>query len=130
MAIHPRANSFFPDSPLTSRPIHQNFIMHFIQNSWFTHNWIFLLIFLMGVLSVVAYINNKRRLFTFASISLSSLMAFTFWFMLLPDIHQSIESSRQLLPSLNVGRSSEEQLSAFSKMIRFLADIIKDRLFD
>lgn len=104
--------------------------MHFIQNSWFTHNWIFLLLFLIGTFTIVAYINDRKKLLRYSSASFLLLLAFVVCFMLLPQINHSLEINHDLLPSLKVGKSSEEKISTFSKIIDFIIGIFKNKLGD
>ena len=104
--------------------------MHFIQNSWFTHNWIFLLLFLIGSLSVVAYINHKRRLLRYTSGSFIILFVFYVCFLILPQINHSLAFNDDMLPSLKVGKSDEEKISVFSKIIDFVIGILKNKLGD
>jgi hypothetical protein len=37
--------------------------MHFIQNSWFLHHWTFIVLLFSLGFSLIAYINQKRKLF-------------------------------------------------------------------
>ena len=104
--------------------------MHFIQNSWFTHNWILMLLFLIGSLAVVAYINDRKKLLKYSSASFLLLLLFVICFMLLPDISHSLSVQNDLLSSLKVGKSSEERISTFSKIIDFIVSILKDKQGD
>lgn len=104
--------------------------MHFIQNSWFATNWIFLLLFLIGTLAVIAYINNKTKLFKYSVSCFSLLFLFILCFFLLPEINNSLSLHKDILPQLGVGDSSEENISAFAKIIEFISQIVKDKLFD
>lgn len=36
--------------------------MHYIQNSWFTHNWIWVFTFIILFVAIAAYINNRKGL--------------------------------------------------------------------
>ena len=102
--------------------------MHFIQNSWFAHNWIVLFLFICSVVSIVAYMNNRRKLFRLASYTLMLLFAFTATFLLFPAIHQSLSMNQDLLSSIEVGKSTEEKISTFSKIIDFIARILKNKI--
>lgn len=104
--------------------------MHFIQNSWFTHNWIFLLLFMCGVVAVVAYINNRRKLYQFAVTGFVTTLLGVVCFLMLPSIQHSLSINNEMLPDLNVGESSEEKISTLSKVIDFLLSIVKHKLGD
>jgi len=104
--------------------------MHFIQNSWFTHNWILMVLFLLGSLAVVAYINDRKKLLRYSSASFMMLFVFVICFMLLPNISHSLSVQHDLLSSLKVGKSSEERISSFSKIIDFIVRILKDKQGD
>ncbi len=101
--------------------------MHFIQNSWFTHNWIFLLLFLVGSLAVIAYINDKRKLLRYTSVSFIVLFVFYMCFLVLPQINHSLALNDDLLSTLKVGKSAEEKISIFSKVIDFVIGILKNK---
>lgn len=104
--------------------------MHVIQNSWFTHNWILLLLFACGVVSVVGYINNRKKLYKIAVTSFFTTLLAVVCFLLLPSIQHSLSLNKEMLPDLNVGESSEEKISTFSRVIDFLLGIIKHKLGD
>jgi len=97
--------------------------MHFIQSSWFTHHWIFLLLFL----SIVAYINDKRKLLRYSTVSFLLLFAFYMYFLVLPQINHSLALNDNLLSTLKVGKSTEEKISIFSKVINFAIGILKNK---
>lgn len=101
--------------------------MHFIQSSWFTHHWIFLLLFLVGSLSIVAYINDKRKLLRYTTASFMLLFAFYMYFLVLPQINHSLALNDNLLSTLKVGKSTEEKISIFSKVINFVIGILKNK---
>jgi membrane-bound ClpP family serine protease len=104
--------------------------MHFIQNSWFTHNWIFLLLFLIGSVAVIAYINNRKVLYQYTSGFFLLLLGLIFYFVLLPEMNESLSLGDNLISSISIGKSAAEKISTFSKFINFLLDIIKDKLGD
>lgn len=101
--------------------------MYFIQSSWFTHHWIFLLLFLVGSLSIVAYINDKRKLLRYATVSFILLVAFYMYFLVLPQINHSLALNDNLLSTFNVDKSTEEKISIFSKVINFAIGILKNK---
>jgi len=122
----PRFLSFFESLslPLLTKRI----ILHFIQNNWFTNNWIFLLLFLLGAVVLIAYIKNRKRLFQISSVGILLLSLVGFCFILLPQIKHSMAAQSSILTELGIGKSSEENLSAFSRFIDFIVTICKDKL--
>jgi hypothetical protein len=103
--------------------------MHFIQNSWFTHNWIFLLLFLTASISVVAYTNNRVKLFRYSLYSFSGILFAAVYFFLLPGI-EAVTMKHTIIPELGVGSSHEERISIFSRIIDFLLSILKHKIDD
>jgi asparagine N-glycosylation enzyme membrane subunit Stt3 len=101
--------------------------MYFIQSSWFIQHWIFLLLFLVGSLSIIAYINDKRKLLRYATVSFILLVAFYMYFLVLPQINHSLALNDNLLSTFNVDKSTEEKISIFSKVINFAIGILKNK---
>jgi hypothetical protein len=83
-----------------------------------------------GSLSVVAYINDKKKLLKYSSASFLFLLVFIMAYFLLPQINHSLSLNNNLMPGIEMGKSSEERISTFSKIINFIAGILKDRLGD
>lgn len=90
----------------------------------------FLLLFISGTLAVVAYINNRKTLYKFATTGFLTMLLAVVCFLMLPSIQHSLSLNKEMLPDLGVGESSEEKISTFSKVIDFLLSIVKHKLGD
>ena len=51
--------------------------MHYIQNDWFTTNWLWVLLFLIGSIVLISYINNRNDLLKKALVSFIIVFIFT-----------------------------------------------------
>ncbi|HNB81192.1 MAG TPA: hypothetical protein PLP34_04895 [Chitinophagaceae bacterium] len=104
--------------------------MHFIQNSWFVHHWVFLLLPLIGSVVVIAYMKDRKNLLRMAGSLFLLVLVAGIVFIAIPELTGALYPNKTLLPDLEVNKSSDEHLSGFSRILDFIARILKDRLND
>lgn len=102
--------------------------MHFIQNTWFASNVMFVLFFCLACLSAVAYMNNRIRIYkkamyaTLASFLLAMLM-------FVSSEHTSNALPVAAVPSASAAASQvESNPSVLSRVADFVIGIVKQKV--
>lgn len=102
--------------------------MHFIQNTWFASNVMFVLFFCLACLSAVAYMNNRIRIFK------KAMYATLASFLLAMALFISSEHSGSHLPVASVPSASatasqvESNPSVLSRVADFVIGIMKQKV--
>lgn len=103
--------------------------MHFIQNIWLATHGLWVLVFFLGFLALVAYMNNKMKLLrrVTAAIAVTCMLSFSLSFF--------TETSSQEVKSglMSQIQNQEDQISSgsvFSKVYDMVFTILKDKITD
>jgi cell division protein FtsW (lipid II flippase) len=110
-------------------PFNKNIDMHYLQNSWFVTNWLWVLCVLAIAVAVIAYINNRKILLKRSMVticlmfilSVSGTLAFT---------GNYSNNSRVILPVENDGTqlSEQESTSMVQSVFSYIFNIAKERV--
>ncbi|QLH44875.1 MAG: hypothetical protein HWD58_04225 [Bacteroidota bacterium] len=102
--------------------------MHFIQNTWFASNVMFVLFFCLACLSAVAYMNNRIRIYKkamYATLA-SFLLAMA---MFVSSEHATTGFPVASVPSASAATSQvESNPSVLSRVADFVLDIVKQKV--
>jgi hypothetical protein len=103
--------------------------MHYIQNSWFTYNWIWIVFLMLGAATLIAYIKNRqgmmrKSLFLFAGLLLISLSIS----LLAPDYSLFSFAKPDLAELSHSDQNMDGNNTIFSKILELIARILKEKL--
>ena len=103
--------------------------MHYIQNSWFTYNWIWIVFLMLGASTLIAYIKNRqgmmrKSLFLFAGLLLISLTIS----LLAPDYSLFSFAKPDLTELSHSDQNMDGNNTIFSKILELIARILKEKL--
>lgn len=102
--------------------------MHYIQNNWFSDNWLLIILIFLGALTLIAYINNKKQMLKKAFITLSVYTGFIITLTCLAPSYGPLRLEKQLLPEFSSSENSIENATVFSQIVKFVLNTIKDKL--
>lgn len=94
--------------------------MHFIHSNWFGTNWLWILLFFIGSIIVIAYINNKKQLYKNAIISFISVFVFTIGVAFYSPDFININNN-----NISIGNIAEKATSptVFTNILGYIVDI-------
>ncbi len=105
-------------------------LMHYIQNSWFTTNWTWMIMICLIGIAVVAYINNRIVLLKKSLVAVVSIFILTISLSIsgLTIVSTSIQD--KMLNNIKTNSSEVETSGVFSKVSAFVLNVIKDKIAD
>ena len=101
--------------------------MHFIQNTWFASNVMFVLFFCLLCLSAVAYMNNRIRIYK------KSMYSAVVVFLLALGVFVNAQQHQQKLSFKSLGqiqtdKTQVEAPSIFSRIADLVLDIVRHKV--
>ena len=103
--------------------------MHYIQNSWFTYNWIWIVFLMVGTASLIAYIKNRQGMFRKSLILFAGLLLISLSLSLFaPDYSLFSFAKPDLAELSHSDQNMDGNNTIFSKILELIARILKEKL--
>jgi hypothetical protein len=102
--------------------------MHYLQNSWFTTNWLWVLSFIVLSIAVIAYINNKRSLLRQSLAGFGIMFILSVWGTLAyTDFSSAMPSARFPLQSTSQDVNNNQEGSVMETLFSYVYSIVKEK---
>ncbi len=104
--------------------------MHYIQNSWFVINGLWIILIMLVALAVIAYMNNRLALLKKMTVSFVSVFILLVTLHIaLPSLHTSVDST-SVFTEKAMEQTQVSSSSIFNSAIDFVLSVLKDKVSD
>ena len=102
--------------------------MHYIQNDWFTTNWLWVMLFFIGSVMVVAYINNRNLLLKKALVSFVSVFVITLSVAFYSPNFINLNAGKMAMNEVATQNIKAESPALFSNVLGFVWSIFSSKI--
>ena len=102
--------------------------MHYIQNDWFNTNWLWVMLFFIGSIAVIFYINNKSLLLKKALISFSLFFVFTLVLSFYSPNLFSMKGKDLSLTETSIDNYKIESPSVLTNVLNYVISIFSSKI--
>lgn len=104
--------------------------MHFIQNSWFAENWLWLLLLGTAGIAIVAYLNNRMVMLRRSLISMLGIFLLTMTLSFTGLHVGSLNPSGNMLEKMSSETTDVKSPDLISGLFTFMLDALKEGIAD
>lgn len=102
--------------------------MHYIQNDWFTTNWLWVMLFFIGSVMVIAYINNRNSLLKKALVSFVSVFVITLSLAFYSPDFITLNSGKMVMQEVATENIKAESPALFSNVLSFVWSVFSSKI--
>jgi len=102
--------------------------MHYIENDWFTSNWLWILVFFIGSVVLISYINNNKSLLKKATLSFFAVLIVTLAASFYSPNFISINASKITFSEVAAENMDAKSPALFSNFINILWEVLSNKI--
>lgn len=102
--------------------------MHYIENDWFTSNWLWVLLFFIGSIVLISYINNSKILLKKAMVSFVAILIITLVTSFYSPNFISINANKITFSEVGTENMDAQSPALFSNFINVLWNVLSSKI--
>jgi hypothetical protein len=102
--------------------------MHYIENDWFTSNWLWVLLFFIGSIVLISYINNSTSLLKKAMVSFVAILIITLVTSFYSPNFISINANKITFSEVGTENTDAQSPALFSNFINVLWNVLSSKI--
>ena len=102
--------------------------MHYIENDWFTSNWLWVLLFFVGSIVLISYINNSKSLLKKAMVSFVAILIITLVTSFYSPNFISINANKITFNEVGTENMDAQSPALFSNFINVLWNVLSSKI--
>ncbi len=102
--------------------------MHYIENDWFTSNWLWVLLFFIGSIVLISYINNSKSLLKKAMVSFVAILIVTLVASFYSPNFISINANKITFSEVGTENMDAKSPALFSNFINVLWNVLSSKI--
>ena len=102
--------------------------MHYIENDWFTSNWLWVLLFFIGSIVLISYINNSKSLLKKAMVSFVAILIITLVTSFYSPNFISINANKITFSEVGTENMDAHSPALFSNFINVLWNVLSSKI--